>query len=131
MEYKIKFLSGLGIWAMTNDEVGVKYLGVLILVSQNTNGRDGRLSNSKPGCQTLKERRKRKKNHQFWNSRIASLVVVSPLVSSPVSLHLLGTLGALYWQPEQEMVEQLSGKPVELGLNLPQGRGSWQHGGCG
>jgi hypothetical protein len=61
MEYKIKFLSGLGIWAMTNDEVGVKYLGVLILVSQNTNGRDGRSSNSKPGCQTLKERRKRKK----------------------------------------------------------------------
>jgi hypothetical protein len=52
-------------------------------------------------------------------------------VSSPVSVHLLGTLGALYWQPEQEMVEQLSGKPVELGPNPPQGRGSWQHGGCG
>jgi hypothetical protein len=36
----------------------------------------------------------KKKNHQFWNSRIAGLVVFT-LVSSPVCEYLLGTLGAL------------------------------------
>jgi hypothetical protein len=36
-----------------------------------------------------------KKNHQFWNSRIAGLVVFSSLVSSPVCECLLGMLGAL------------------------------------
>jgi hypothetical protein len=40
------------------------------------------------------EKEKKKKNHQFWNSRIAGLVVVTPLVSSPVCVCLLGTLGA-------------------------------------
>jgi hypothetical protein len=35
-----------------------------------------------------------KKNHQFWNSRIAGLVVFSCLVSSPVCVCLLGMLGA-------------------------------------
>jgi hypothetical protein len=33
-----------------------------------------------------------KKNHQFWNSRIAGLVVFSALVSSPVCECLLGSL---------------------------------------
>jgi hypothetical protein len=37
----------------------------------------------------------RKKNHQFWNSRIAGLAVFSSLVSSPVCVYLLGMLGAL------------------------------------
>jgi hypothetical protein len=36
-----------------------------------------------------------KKNHQFWNSRIAGLVVFSSLVSSPVCACLLGKFGAL------------------------------------
>jgi hypothetical protein len=36
-------------------------------------------------------------------------------VSSPVCECLLGTLGALYWQPSGSLVERLSGKPVELG----------------
>jgi hypothetical protein len=36
-------------------------------------------------------------------------------VSSPVCECLLGTLGALYWQPSGRLVERLSGKPVELG----------------
>jgi hypothetical protein len=40
-------------------------------------------------------KRGEKKNHQFWNSRIAGLVVFSSLVSSPVCECLLGTLGAL------------------------------------
>jgi hypothetical protein len=37
----------------------------------------------------------KKNNHQFWNSRIAGLVVFSSLVSSPVCECLLGTLGTL------------------------------------
>jgi hypothetical protein len=36
-----------------------------------------------------------KKNHLFWNSRIAGLVGFSILVYSPVCMCLLGTLGAL------------------------------------
>jgi hypothetical protein len=36
-----------------------------------------------------------KKNHQFWNSRAAGLVVFSSSVSSPVCECLLGMLGAL------------------------------------
>jgi hypothetical protein len=32
--------------------------------------------------------------------------------------------------PRGSLVEQLSGKPVELGSALPEGRGSWQAGGC-
>jgi hypothetical protein len=39
--------------------------------------------------------KKRRKNHQFWKSRIAVLVVLSSLVSIPVCECLLGTLGAL------------------------------------
>jgi hypothetical protein len=44
---------------------------------------------------TLKEGRKRKKNHQFWNSMIAGLVVFSSLVSGPVCVCLLDMLGTL------------------------------------
>jgi hypothetical protein len=36
-----------------------------------------------------------KKNHQFWNNRIADLVVCSSSVSIPVCECLLGMLGAL------------------------------------
>jgi hypothetical protein len=36
-----------------------------------------------------------KKNHQFWNNRIAGLVVFSSLVSSTVCECLLRMLGAL------------------------------------
>jgi hypothetical protein len=36
-----------------------------------------------------------KKIHQFWSSRIAGLVVFTSLVSGPVCVCLLGTLGAL------------------------------------
>jgi hypothetical protein len=43
----------------------------------------------------LKREKKKKKYHQFWNSRIAGLVVLNSLVSSPVCLCLLGMLGAL------------------------------------
>jgi hypothetical protein len=35
---------------------------------------------------------KRKKNHQFWNSRIAGLVISNSLVSSPVCVCLLSML---------------------------------------
>jgi hypothetical protein len=42
-----------------------------------------------------KSKRKRKKNHQFWNSRFSGLVVVTSLVSSPVCVFLLGILAAL------------------------------------
>jgi hypothetical protein len=43
----------------------------------------------------FKKGEKEKKNHQFCNSRIAGLVVFSSLVSSPVFVCLLGTLGTL------------------------------------
>jgi hypothetical protein len=44
----------------------------------------------------LKKREKeKKKNHQFWKSRIASAAVFTSLVSSPVCVCLLGTLGNL------------------------------------
>jgi hypothetical protein len=36
-----------------------------------------------------------KKNHPFWNSRIAGLFVFSSLLSNPVCERLLGTLQAL------------------------------------
>jgi hypothetical protein len=39
-------------------------------------------------------KRGEKKSHQFWNSRVAGLVVLSSLASSPVCVCLLGTLGA-------------------------------------
>jgi hypothetical protein len=42
----------------------------------------------------LKKEEKEKKNHQFWNNRIAGLVVFTSLVSSPVCVCLLGMLGA-------------------------------------
>jgi hypothetical protein len=42
----------------------------------------------------LKKCKKRKKNHQFWNSRI-NCSDVSPLASSPVCLCLLGGFEAL------------------------------------
>jgi hypothetical protein len=45
--------------------------------------------------QAAKPLKKGEKNHQFWNSRIAGLVVFTSLVSSPVSVCFLGTLGAL------------------------------------
>jgi hypothetical protein len=44
----------------------------------------------------LKKETKKKKNHQFWNSRIAILVV--PLASRPVCVCLLGRFGALLWE---------------------------------
>jgi hypothetical protein len=48
----------------------------------------------------LKKGEKEKKNHQFWNSRIAGLVVFTSLVSSPtcVSLrHAWSPLVAAWW----------------------------------
>jgi hypothetical protein len=42
-----------------------------------------------------KGEKEKKKNHQFWNSRIAGLVVFISLVSIPVCVCLLGVLGAL------------------------------------
>jgi hypothetical protein len=44
----------------------------------------------------LKKREKEKKKiHQFWNRRIAGLIVFTSLVSSPVCVCLSGMLGAL------------------------------------
>jgi hypothetical protein len=45
-------------------------------------------------AKTLKKGEKEKKNHQFWNSRIASLSVFSSLVSNPVCVCLRHT-----WSP--------------------------------
>jgi hypothetical protein len=42
-----------------------------------------------------KGEKKKKKNHQFWNSRIADLVVFISSVCSLVCVCLLGTDGAL------------------------------------
>jgi hypothetical protein len=44
---------------------------------------------------SLRRGEKKEKNHQFWNSRIAGLVGFSFLMSNPVCVCLLGTLGAL------------------------------------
>jgi hypothetical protein len=52
-------------------------------------------------------------------------------MSSPVCECLLGTLGALLWQPSSRLVEQLFGKPVELGPVPHREQDSWQAGGCG
>jgi hypothetical protein len=46
-------------------------------------------------AKSLKKGEKEKKNQHFWNSRIAGLVVITSLVSSPVCGCLLGMLGAL------------------------------------
>jgi hypothetical protein len=70
-----------------------------------------------------------KKNHQFWNSRIAGLVVFSSLVSSSVCVCLLGTLEPNSGGPSRSLVDHLSGKPVELGPAKPKRLGSWQVGG--
>jgi hypothetical protein len=42
-----------------------------------------------------KGEKEKEKNHQFWNSRIAGSVLISPLASSPVCVHLLGMFEAL------------------------------------
>jgi hypothetical protein len=42
----------------------------------------------------MKGEKEKKKNHQFWNGRIA-VSYVNSLVSSPVCVCLLGMLGAL------------------------------------
>jgi hypothetical protein len=71
-----------------------------------------------------------KNNHQFWNSRIAGLVVFSSLVCSLVCVCLLSSLDPSSGGPSRSLVERLSGKPVELGRAPPEGQGSWQAGGC-
>jgi hypothetical protein len=71
------------------------------------------------------KRAKKKKNHQFWNSRIAGLNVFASLVSRPVCVCPFGMLGVLYWCPKWQHGGAVIWEAYRAGAGFTQGVGLW------